>query len=210
MQVDLPQLIANAAAAAVGTLVAGFIGVYFGIQRFRRERAFDRRLAWHEAAVISLTRAAERLFEAIQCESDPDLEPMRDSAWKAAYAAMPGIQLELEGEMYASRDSYEAIRQAREDQRTLISPVMKKLIEAAAGQADVAAKQQSLQMLEVAAKTLVHAASLLATDVRNMLGLNNVGREKRLYDSDHRKRFAGKREFSERFLGLRPPPDSRS
>lgn len=54
MQSDVPTLLATAVASAVGTAVAGAIGYSFAVAKFRRERAFDRRLEWYERMLRTL------------------------------------------------------------------------------------------------------------------------------------------------------------
>ena len=41
-------------ASVLGAFMAAWVGAYFGFRRTKRERALDRRVAWHERAVDSL------------------------------------------------------------------------------------------------------------------------------------------------------------
>jgi hypothetical protein len=126
----------------------------------------------------------------------------RVDAWKTVYEALPSIRLELEAEMYASKPSYEAIRESRRDLENLIGPAMRHVLALDPEKEDKDAKKQALQLLSIAAKALLHAASLLASDVRAMLGLGRVQRERRLYDAEHRKQFQRDAHLKDRYSGL--------
>jgi hypothetical protein len=65
---------------AVGAFIAAWAGAYVGFRRGRKERALDRKLAWHEGAIQSLAQYEEQLerlrshalnFLVIQPSRDP-------------------------------------------------------------------------------------------------------------------------------------------
>ncbi len=51
----------KALAGPVATFLAAWAGVYLGFRRTKRERAHDRRVAWHEQAIQALAKYEERL-----------------------------------------------------------------------------------------------------------------------------------------------------
>ena len=46
---------------ALGAFIAAWAGAYIGFRRGRKERALDRRIAWHEQAIHSLAEYEEQL-----------------------------------------------------------------------------------------------------------------------------------------------------
>jgi hypothetical protein len=63
MNVDLGQLAVGLVPAAISAWVAGKIGIRHGLERAKRERAFDRRLAWHENAIAAVNRFRYAVFD---------------------------------------------------------------------------------------------------------------------------------------------------
>jgi len=180
----MAQFAINAVAALVGALTAGAIGFFFAVRRFRHEKAFEQRLAWHQKTVRQLIEAAEALRRAAVSMQVPDLEDDRDDSFEDALAAVPGVALLLEAEMYASRKSYQALREAWHDQAELaVANVQIHNTSDALGESD-AAERVSPKIIEAVAKSMLHAASRLASDVRKTLRLGSLHEGARLYDDD--------------------------
>lgn len=117
----MSEFVINAVAVLIGALGAGAIGFFFAVRRFRHEKAFERRLAWHEKTVRQLTEASEALRRVAAGMQLPDLEEGDLSCqFEEALAVTPNVLLLLEAEMFASRRSYEALKQAWHDQSELV------------------------------------------------------------------------------------------
>lgn len=170
-------------------LLAGAVGIYYALARFRREKAFERRLEWHEKAVSQLSSSASILHRLSVGLEAPELVEDREREWDVALKSFPGEKFELQAEMYASRSSFEAIRQAREDQKRVIVASAAILRSREPIQPEQDRDRLAARLIGIASKSMLHAASLLASDVRQFLGLESVNRETRLYDEKHRKRF---------------------
>lgn len=184
--IQLIPLILTALAALAGTLTAGTIGLLFGLAQFRRERAFERRLEWHETAIKALLKASQTLRSVAMSMQIPQFKDLLEESMKAVKDIPVGEELELGAEMYARRATYNAIRQARADQRRIIISFVqlgnaRKTSELKQhDEADI--ERVSAHMLELTAKSMMHAASMLAQDVRTFLRLDSLKRDSLLYD----------------------------
>ena len=183
------QLVLNALAALVGTLLAGAAGIYYALARFRREKAFERRLEWHEKAVSQLSNSATILHKLSVGLEAPELVEDPEGKWDVAFKSFPGEEFELQAEMYASPSSFEAIREAREDQKRVIVASSAIFYSKEPIRSEEEKDRLAARLISIASKSMLHAASLLASDVRQFLGLERINRETRLYDEKHRKRF---------------------
>jgi hypothetical protein len=56
MQLDALQVLTNVFVGAVSAWVAGTFGIRHGLERAKRERAFDRQLEWREKTVRTINR----------------------------------------------------------------------------------------------------------------------------------------------------------
>ncbi|MDP9179191.1 MAG: hypothetical protein M3O61_16060, partial [Gemmatimonadota bacterium] len=188
MSLDLAQLAATAVASAIGAAATAAIGYRYAMARFRKERAFDRRLAWHETAVRDLVDGAGKLFRAVNSTRNPHSAVERDAAWRSAGDALGRLlSLETGAELYASNEAYHAIATAAQDIRaTAKAAEHVARHEATSGEAEVGQRElgRSLHMYEIAAKLMLHAASRLAKDVRTSLELDELSRDWRLYDDE--------------------------
>jgi hypothetical protein len=192
----MPQFVTNAIAALIGTLAAGAIGFFFAVRRFRHEKAFEHRLAWHENTVRKLTEASQTLRRAAVSMQVPELEDDLPRELDEALAAMPNVALLLEAEMYASRKSYKALKQAWHDQSELILANVQIHNTGAALENSDAADRISPKIIEAVAKSMLHAASRLASDVRETLRLGSLDEDGRLYDNDQVAALAGRTDIT--------------
>jgi len=62
------NLAATLLASGTGTLIAASLTFLFALARFRREKAFDRRLQWYETAVRKLIDASDLLGRVVRAE----------------------------------------------------------------------------------------------------------------------------------------------
>lgn len=192
----MPQFITNALAALIGALFAGAIGFYFAVRRFRHEKAFERRLAWHEKTVRQLTEASENLRKVAAAMQIPELDDDRESLFESTLTAIPGVELLLEAEMFASRKSYEALKQAWRDQSELAVANVQIHNTSVALEDPESADRISPKIIEAVAKSMLHAASRLASDVRQSLRLGRLGDGGRLYDDDQVLALAARRDMT--------------
>lgn len=179
------QFLANAMAALVGALAAGAIGFFFAIRRFRHEKAFERRLEWHEETVRQLTESSERLRKIAICMQVPDLDDDLTKLFEEAIESMPNIELlMLQAEMYASRNSHKALAQARDDWGALTVANVQILNTIASREESDISNRLSPLIIDTVAKSMLHAASRLASDVRETLKLGQIDRRQGPYDDD--------------------------
>lgn len=183
MPEPLLQYLANASAALVGALTAGAIGFYFALRRFRHEKAFERRLEWHERTVQKLTETSERLRKVAVGMQVPQLSGDLDEEFEEALDALPNFQLLLlEATMYASRGSYRALATACDDWGALaLSNVQILNTSKTHTELSDTADRLSPLIIDTLAKSMLHAASRLASDVRATLRLGRIGRAHGLY-----------------------------
>lgn len=183
MAVEIAEVGATALASAIGAFAAGAIGYRYAIARFRRERVFDKQLAWYEKATGSLIDTANRLNWALAADLAGVAEEDRRRAWAEALSALVSLRgLEAEAEMYASPKAYSAISEAVQDVTGLARTIW-----VAEGRPDSTQKGTPRRLYEVCFKMLYHAASRVAADVRLHMALPAVEREWRLYDQEYRE-----------------------
>jgi hypothetical protein len=207
MAVDLAQLLATGAASAIGAAAAGAIGFRYAVARFRKERAFDRRLTWYETAVRDLVDGSGKIIRAVNTVRRPHLASGREAAWRDAGDALGRLlSLEAEAELYATDDAYYAISRAAEDIRA-VSKAAERLASSGPQPASATPSDEqlakSLQMYDIVSKLMLHAASRLARDVRQHLELDDITRDWRAYDHELERHL----QDVER-LGLRTPDSS--
>jgi hypothetical protein len=171
-------------AALLGSLGAGAIGFFFALRQFRRQKSFDHRLDWHEKTVRQLIDASEKLRKVAVSAQIDELSDDLEQLFDEAISAMPNVTLLIEAEMYASRDSYRALKHAWRDQGELALANVQ--IQNTIAQHEDLDPGQALssKIVDTVAKSLLHAASRLASDVRTTLDLEPLEKQSRLYDDD--------------------------
>jgi hypothetical protein len=198
--VSVLQLALTAGASLLGTLAAAIISFRFAMVRLKRERAFERRLSWHESAIKSLTEFNRALLGAVHAERhEHPSEDERIELWTKVATLAATTDLQLEAEMYASPPAYLAICKASEDRRAMLTLGLDFVMSD-----DPAKRDQGLKLMEIAAKAVLHAASRLASDVREQLALKRIKREPRLYDEKQLKAAESHgQDYKARFRALR-------
>ena len=203
MAIDVGQFLLTTSASALGAFAAAAVGYRFALAKFRRERIFDKQLAWYEKATSTLIEAANKLNWALAGELAGIPEADRRRAWADAQNALVSLRgLETEAEMYASVSSYEALSEAVTDVTYLARSIWQ-LSDRPPG-VDMPTPQR---LYEVVFKMLYHAASRLAADVRGHLELPEISREWRLYDHEFRKLQNELSELRERGVDLGSEPE---
>lgn len=145
MAIDPVQVVVTIAASALGAALTATIGLRYAIARFRKERAIDRRLTWHETTVRELVDASGKIIRALNATRSPHLRADQKSAWRNAGEALGRLlNLETEAEMFASNAAYHALSEAAEDIR-LTSKLAQRIAEHGAGDEEV---QRSLHLYE--------------------------------------------------------------
>jgi len=88
--------------------------------------------------------------------------------------------LESEAELFATNHGYRAVSDAV-GQTTVLARV------ALATEHQPNNREETTRVFEIVYKLLYHAASALAEDVRDHLGLDEIGREWRIYDREYQE-----------------------
>lgn len=103
--------IATVTAALIAAFVGSAIGAWAALQRFRKERAFDRRLDWHERAVRAVFALAQRIEIAstFQDEKNSDPEFLQKMWRKVQDAHLTVDDVANEAGLYASTKAVNAI-----------------------------------------------------------------------------------------------------
>lgn len=176
---DVSQLLGTVIASGLGTLLAAGLGYRYALARFRRERAFDRRLEWYEGAVRILVAAANSINWALAGKLiDLPADDLR-KAWSAAYEELLKLRgLEIEAQLYATRAGHRAVEDVVETVTTLAKAIMY------AGERDGDGWSVPSRLFEIERKLLLHAAATLASDVREHLGLEEVERDWSIFDRE--------------------------
>lgn len=191
------QLLLTVLASAIGTAIAGAIGIRYGLSKLKKERAFEKRLHWYEEAVKTLLDGAERIEAGIRYSREE-----RDSHFPfdlPKYVEPPlsrVVRLRFEAELYASASAHEAVVEAVEQVTLLASMKEPPTLGSPPG-----APRPIVTMLVIVSKMMRHAASRLADDVREHLELEPITRPMGLYDREYREHL---KDLEEK--GLWPPP----
>jgi hypothetical protein len=158
-ELDVLKTLAPIVGAAIGSLIAGFGGVWFGLARLRKERAFDRRLAWYEQTVrviYEIVTKSNMLF------AIPDLETRRVVYQQLSEAVARFGALTAESKLYCGPAAYSFLAKAL-DQLAALTLGFSSGDEAAG----VHAHRASIDVL-------LEASDALAADVRAQLGLKQL------------------------------------
>jgi hypothetical protein len=174
----------NGVGALASALIAGVIGFFFGVRRFHYEKVFEHRIEWHQKVVRQLADASQALHVIAVSIKSPEMREDLSELFEKTLAAVPNVELLLEAEMYASRRSYMALKHAWKDWNALTAANVQ-IVRAsqAYGQANAADHVTSRIMSDLA-KSVLHAASRLAEDVRSTLRLGSLDSEGRLYNDE--------------------------
>jgi hypothetical protein len=181
MQENMVQLIA----AAIGSLLAGFLGVTFAMARTKRERAFDRRLEWYEQGVTATRALALAIYELVHIErtDHPDQEE-RVRKWKALPPAIDSFfQVTPRAHMYANRQTHRLMGVVNQRGQELSALI--------AHDATPHPNADQLNALEQLSELLQRTALMLAMDVRSHLGLESL---KDPWHTRLRHRITGRRQ----------------
>lgn len=209
MAVDPASIVTTALASAAGTAFAAAVGFRYALAKFRRERSFERRLAWHEGAVRDLVDAAGKLIKALNTVRKPELASRSLEAWQAvgdSFGRLLGLQ--TEAELYASNAGYEAIVRITEDVRMLSNVAERVSRMKASGEKPVATGRDAFAVYDTIVTLLLHGASRLAKDVRKELELEELERETRIYDDEFLEHLADIKEKGFSQQSATPPSAS--
>lgn len=158
------------ALTTVSALLGAWAGAAIALGRFKKERAFDKRLQWYDEAVQALYRASNTLSVAVY--STRNLVEVNSSAinkaWDEHHLALDGLAILVwRGEVYATKTGLLELKTIM-DQISSLSrsmPWRNNYTEFT---------EQELYDWERIANLYNEAARLLAFDVRKHLGLENT------------------------------------
>ena len=107
----MSQEIATVAAALIAAFAGSAVGAWATLQRFRRERSFDRRLDWYERAVRAIFTLAQRIEIASTFQSEKGTDPeLLQKMWRKVQDAHLTLDdVANEAGMYGSDKAVEAI-----------------------------------------------------------------------------------------------------
>jgi hypothetical protein len=187
MPSQVEQILSTILASAVGTAIAGTLGIRYGLSKLRKERAFEKRLQWYESAVKELIDASEKVHAATNAAWHGG--PPGDAAGVYAESApvlARILRMKTEAHLYASSSAYEAVAEAV-GHVELLTITATRLPNGGLPSEPKAA----LRLFALAAKLMYHASRRLADDVREHLELEPVPKEEiGLYDEDYRQHLA--------------------
>lgn len=154
-------------AALFGGTAGAWIGAQIALSRFKRERAFDRRLDWYERMIRFLLDMAAKVSIAVTIEDGisrgEDSEGNRPGIWVPVQLAHVELKkMSLEGEMYATTAAVGELR------------ATVKAVQDVANQTKAFHERfahQHLDKIDPLIYRLREAASVLAREGRTHLGL---------------------------------------
>lgn len=151
---------------------------------------------WHEKTVRRLVEASEKLRKvAVAAQIDEQSDDL-PRLFEEAIEAMPNVTLLIEAQMYATQNSYGALKHAWRDQSELaLANVQIQNTIADHGDLD-SGHQLSAKIVDTVAKSLLHTASRLASDVRTILNLDSLEQQSGLYDDDQLQALNGRRNMT--------------
>lgn len=160
--------------------VAAGLAYWLGLRKARIESRSARQLAWLESALAQLLAAAGELNNARAADHAGMVGKERDEMWGKALLSLGELRhLELEAEAYVPNSTAEAISEAVGDIIHLSTM---------AGRLGTAARGSDPDRLfEMVRRLIYHAASRIAGEVREAMGLDQLRREWRLYDAEIRQ-----------------------
>jgi hypothetical protein len=169
MQVDL-SFLGPITAALIAAFLGSWAGSIAGLSKFKKERAFDKRLQWYEGMIgVLLDTARElaiaRTFENGFRNGEEDGEERR-SAWKRVqHKHLEVNRLTAEGVLFAKRQAFGFLW----DQTT----TLQELADDTCTFENVG--DVEIERLNEVKRNLREAANVLAGDIRGQLGLDPLG-----------------------------------
>jgi hypothetical protein len=162
MAVDYSSLAATTAASALGTLLAGAIGLRFAAARFRGERAFDRRLEWYERMLRSFVDFALELEVCATIEEQAiERHDGNHPSWSQVQTKhLDVIRVSAEANLYGTDDAVRLVEKAGE------------AIQRVSNETDAFdSATDHLSMVWALARLLRRVATLIGTGARTHLAL---------------------------------------
>ena len=166
--------------SVIAAAVAAGLAYILGLLRARFESRSARRLVWLEKALAQLLAAAGDLNNARAADLAGIVGRERKEYWDRALLALGELRhLELEAEAYLPNSAAEAVSEAVTDIIT---------VSTAAGRLSAAdSGPDPDKLFEIVWKLIYHAASRIACEIRQEMGLDELSREWRLYDAEIRQ-----------------------
>jgi hypothetical protein len=154
----------------LSALLGAWVGAHIALRRFKKERAFDKRLQWHDDVIQALYEASNTLSVAVHgTRNIINVNPTSVSkAWNEHHAALDGLAvLVWRGELYATRDGLRKLLLATGNISSLSRSMPWRMNPSEF-------TEQDLQKWDQIAAFYLEAAKSLASDVRKHLGLELV------------------------------------
>lgn len=172
------------AMAALGALIAAWVGTRLGLQKFRQERAFDARLDWHRklAETAKVLRNRTRTVGAFDRGGTP-IEVALPLIKEVGELAFRFQELAETSALYATNRTHEAIRDVLA-QMTKPAQAFAEYPEPQDQRNELQQRAQDLHQISLSGMGRVY--DLLARDLRKMLDLEPLEEHRLLDSEDHR------------------------
>lgn len=161
---------ATSAASAVGVLATGLIGFKAALARFRRERAFDKRVEWYESTIKTLGAASRHLITFAKFHQLYGTDS-KDKIVETTLRLLRFMDVYQEAELYATSESFAAFDPVMDAVRDLIVLTTPENLDPSSDR-----HLELLETMEAAAYVMGEAASNLIDDMRSELGLQSIKR----------------------------------
>lgn len=154
---------------ALSALVGGGAGAWAALERFKRQRAFDRRLEWYEEAVTAFHTAGLEIVGATQAQRRLGPGERTGQQWTKAAKAIDRLRPTLaKAELYAQADSVSRIS-------TLYKKIGKLTVTLARARAEGGGvNEKALKSAEEMASEYAGAAADLSEEAREHLSLDRL------------------------------------
>jgi len=160
----VPEL-ANFGITALSSLFGAWIGASLAFQRYKAEKAFDRRLAWYETCFRALAQARKDLYQlvhALQPTTDPGALKERADAFSRSFEALADAM--EDAVFYAPPATIETLHLLQNDFKSFTTRL------ASAPPSNV----NDAQALVTLGAQFLLASRSLAADIRPHLGLGRL------------------------------------
>jgi hypothetical protein len=156
---------------AATAMLGGWLGARVAFRRYKSERTFDRRIAWHSEMCQILHKMRWWIQLAASHHADGETEPANTDVMRALDLADEITRIAMESELYASQAAFDAIEKviAQMDE---FSGAFGMPMQLGPGQAPEHARRARLALK--LAEDLGQASNGVAREMRRELGLSPV------------------------------------
>ena len=168
MNIDWVQVITSLVVGAVGAWFSSKFALRQGLERSKREKAFDRRLDWYEKALRSTMKFKgfnEQIASVLRKDDLPTLEKMVSGNLQVTRSMQRTIN---EAIVFADKSTYVQLKRVFKEFQTRIIEMNQQLAKSQIPPDDVPSEYESM------AKLMERASLDLAVSIRKQLGLDEI------------------------------------